>query len=416
MNHSDIQNKIFEGESDKILKYFNNNIIDLVITSPPYDNLRNYKDCNWTLVKFKLIANELYRVLKPGGVVVWIVGDACIKQSESGSSFKQCLYFKEIGFKLHDTMIYKKNTSSFPARRTSNRYTQIFEYMFVLSKNKSPKTAKLICDKKNKWAGHTNWGKKTHRNKNGDLIQTKNIKPVPDFSPRNNIWSYVVGNKFNTNDNIAHNHPAIFPEKLVEDHVLSWSNENDLILDIFNGSGTTMKVAHLLKRHVVGIERNETYNIEIALPRLKQYMSEITIIKFDDISSFINKNKFNELLNLCVFETDDIFKNNKIILTSILCTFHSILNLNTNIKKCFDVHDVVNNYTCYDYSSLTYKKEHFINKWIHILTNIYIAQNKLINYDKKIIKQKIKQKIKTKYVNYLELIIKFNNKKSIILL
>lgn len=273
----DISNKLFEGECEEILKNFKDNLIDLTLTSPPYDNLRSYKDCEWNLKKFKLIANELYRVTKKGGIVVWVVGDACIKGSETGSSFKQCLYFMELGFKLHDTMIYEKNTSSFPARRTSKRYTQIFEYMFILSKDTSPKTGNLICDKKNKWAGSTNWGKNTHRNKKGDLVQTKDIKPVPEFSPRTNIWRYVVGKNYNTKDKEAHKHPAIFPEKLVEDHIKSWSNEGDIIMDIFSGSGTTIKNAYLLKRNFVGIERNNDYNKDVAIPRLNKYISNLQI-------------------------------------------------------------------------------------------------------------------------------------------
>ena len=277
MDITEIENSLLQGESADVLKQFPENIIDCTITSPPYDNLRNYKDCEWNFEKFKEIATELYRVTKKGGVVVWVVGDAVIKGSESGSSFKQALYFIELGFRLHDTMIFEKNTSSFPARRKGNRYTQIFEYMFVFSKDGKPNTATLICDKANKWAGHTNWGKNTHRNKAGDLVEMKDIKPVPDFSPRNNIWTYQVNHKFNTNDKEAHQHPAIFPEKLVKDHILSWTKEGDIVLDPFAGSGTTLKVSDSLKRKFVGIERNGDYNKEIALPRLKKYIPTIEL-------------------------------------------------------------------------------------------------------------------------------------------
>ena len=162
------------------------------------------------------------------------------------------------GFKLHDTMIYEKNTSSFPARRTGKRYTQIFEYMFVFCKGKI-KTGNLICDKPNKWAGWTNWGKNTQRGKDGKLKKTKDIKPVPEFSPRNNIWRYNVGKGFNSSDKESHSHPAIFPEKLAEDHILSWSNEGDVVLDPFVGSGTTCKMAKKNKRHYIGIDISEEY-------------------------------------------------------------------------------------------------------------------------------------------------------------
>jgi site-specific DNA-methyltransferase (adenine-specific) len=233
--------------------------IDLTVTSPPYDDVRSYNGFSFTHEDFKTIAAQLYRVTKPGGVVVWVVGDATVKGSESGTSFRQALGFMDAGFKLHDTMIYEKNTSSFPAKRTGTRYTQIFEYMFVFSKGGPPKTAHLICDKPNKWAGHTNWGKNTQRGTDGELVETGDIKPVPDFSPRNNIWQYVVGKGFNSSDKESHTHPAIFPEKLAEDHILTWTNESDVVLDPFSGSGTTCKMAKKNKRHYIGIEVSEEY-------------------------------------------------------------------------------------------------------------------------------------------------------------
>ena len=237
------------------MKKLENESIDLTVTSPPYDDLRKY---NGFTLNIESIIEELYRVTKPGGVVVWVVGDKTENGGETGTSFRQALMFMDKGFKLHDTMIYEKNTSSFPARRNGARYTQIFEYMFVFSKGK-PKTANLICDKPNKWAGHTNWGKNTQRGQDNDLKVTTDIKPVPKFSPRNNIWKYIVGGGFATKDKFAHKHPAIFPEKLAEDHILSWSNEGDVVMDIFAGSGTTLKMAKINNRNYLGFEISEEY-------------------------------------------------------------------------------------------------------------------------------------------------------------
>ena len=251
-------NKIINEDSEKALKKLPPNSVDLTVTSPPYDDIRDYKGYNFSDATLNNIIRELFRVTKLGGVVVWVVGDATINGSESGTSFRQALKFIESGFKLHDTMIYEKNTSSFPAKRTGNRYTQIFEYMFVFCKDKI-KTSNLICDKPNKWAGHTNWGKNTNRLKNGELQETSDIKPVPDFSPRNNIWKYNVGKGFNSSDKESHEHPAIFPEQLAEDHILTWSNENDVVLDPFSGSGTTCKMAKKNKRNFIGIDISEEY-------------------------------------------------------------------------------------------------------------------------------------------------------------
>ena len=255
---SEYIDKIIHGDSVKILRELEPNCIDLTITSPPYDDIRDYNGYNFNFEVLQNIIKELYRITKSGGVVVWVVGDATINGSETGSSFRQALKFMEAGFKLHDTMIYEKNTSSFPARHTGNRYTQIFEYMFVFCKDKI-KTAHLICDKPNKWAGHTNWGKNTNRLKNGELQETSDIKPVPDFSPRNNIWKYNVGKGFNSKDKESHEHPAIFPEQLAEDHILSWSNEDDIVLDPFSGSGTTCKMAKKNKRKFIGVDISEEY-------------------------------------------------------------------------------------------------------------------------------------------------------------
>lgn len=228
--------------------------VDLTVTSCPYNNLRTYNHSStWNFDIFKEIAKLLYDITADGGIVVWVVGDATINGSETGTSFKQALYFMECGFKLHDTMLFEKNSSSFPAKRTGNRYTQIFEYMFVFSKGK-PKTAHLICDKENKWKNFTNWGKNTIYNKDGELIQTNDIKPVPEFSPRNNIWKYTVG--FNINEG---KHPAVFPYQLAEDHILTWSNEGDLVFDPFTGSGTTASAALCNNRRFIGCEIDKTY-------------------------------------------------------------------------------------------------------------------------------------------------------------
>ena len=149
---------IMLGDCLDTMRQMDDGCIDLTVTSPPYDNLRKY---NGYRFDFENVAKELYRITKDGGIVVWVVGDATIKGSETGTSFRQALYFIDCGFNLHDTMIYEKNSSAFPAARGSKRYTQIFEYMFVFSKGKIRDNITLLCDKPNKWAGHTNWGNNT---------------------------------------------------------------------------------------------------------------------------------------------------------------------------------------------------------------------------------------------------------------
>ena len=263
-------NHIYHGDCKEILSSFPEESVDTVVTSPPYDNIRKYNGYTFSQDDCKHIIQELFRVLKTGGVVVWIVGDKTTKGSETGTSFRQALMFMDTGFKLHDTMIYEKNTSSFPATKKSKRYTQIFEYMFVFCKNKIRGDIQLICDKPNKWAGHTNWGKNTARGKSGTLVETTSIKPVPEFSLRNNIWRYNVGKGFNSSDDESHLHPAIFPEKLAEDHILSWSVAGDVILDPFSGSGTTCKMALKNDRRYIGIDISQEY-VELSRKIIAKY-------------------------------------------------------------------------------------------------------------------------------------------------
>lgn len=260
-------NKVYLSNNIDGMKQMDDNVVDLTVTSPPYDNLRDYSDPNaWTFDVFKKVADEIYRVTKSGGTLVWVVGDAVVKNSETGSSFRQALYFMDLGFKLHDTMIYEKNGSAFPARRDGNRYSQIFEYMFVFSKDTKPKTANLICDKPNRWAGHTSFGQSSMRTKDGSLVG-RDMKPIPEYSPRNNIWKYNTGKKFTTKDDFAFQHPAMFPEKLAEDHILTWSEPGDLVMDPFMGAGTTAKMAFLNGRDYIGFEMSDEY-YEIIKQRL----------------------------------------------------------------------------------------------------------------------------------------------------
>ena len=227
--------------------------IDLTVTSPPYDNLRLYNGYSFD---FEAIALELLRVTKDGGVVVWIVGDATVNGSETGSSFRQALFFEEIGFNIHDTMIYQKHNFSNPS---SNRYHQIFEYMFVFSKGK-PKTFNPIKDRPNVEAGKIgSWGKNTSRQVDGTMVERPR-KVNSEFGMRYNIWRVKTEMK--------PLHPAQFPEELARDHVLSWSNPGDVVYDPFMGSGTTAKVAIDTGRNYLGSEISKEY-VNIANKRIK---------------------------------------------------------------------------------------------------------------------------------------------------
>lgn len=248
-------NKIICADSSIFLKQLPSNCIDLVITSPPYDELRTYTgQLSWNFNKFQTIADEILRIVCNGGVVVWIVGDSTKRGNKTLNSFRQALYFQSIGFNVYDVIVYEKAGSGPPHK---NRYFNSFEYMFVFSKGQ-PKTIHLLKDKPNKWAGHTTFGEVSRREQDGSITK-KGKKIINQYGIRTNIWKYNNGRGFSTKDKIAYKHPAIFPEKLVEDHILSWSNIGDIILDPFAGSGTTGKIAKQLSRKWILIEAIAEY-------------------------------------------------------------------------------------------------------------------------------------------------------------
>jgi site-specific DNA-methyltransferase (adenine-specific) len=267
-------NKIYNESNLETMSKMPDNFVDLTVTSPPYDDLRDYKGYSFP---FEDIAKELYRITKEGGVVVWVVGDATINGSETGTSFKQALYFKEIGFNLHDTMIYHR-ISPFP---DAIRYHQSFEYMFVFSKGKL-KTFNGLRENKSK---NSFTSKKTtsYRGKDGEVkkadkkAQTRLEKSLKDKTKlMSNVWYIPTGYGVSTTDKDAFKHPAIFPEDLVSKHIISWSNEYDLVYDCFMGSGTTAKMAHIYKRNWIGSEMSKEY-VDIANKRLYPYLSQTTI-------------------------------------------------------------------------------------------------------------------------------------------
>lgn len=239
------------------MKKLPDRFVDLTVTSPPYDNLRTYNGFAWDFVT---TAKELYRVTKDGGVVVWVVGDSTTKGSESGTSFRQALHFMDVGFNLHDTMIYRK-INYVPL--THNRYEQEFEYMFVFSKGRPNvfNPIKIPC----KTAGSSTNGR-TFYQTNHQNAPTKGHKnaEVAEEKTKGNVWdlSTNAGTK---------GHPAQFPEQLANDHILSWSNPGDLVFDPFVGSGTTAKMAIANGRNFLGFDLSEEY-CKLAKDRVNQYI------------------------------------------------------------------------------------------------------------------------------------------------
>lgn len=264
-------NYIYHCKAEQLLRWLPDASIDLIVTSPPYDNLRTYKGFTWD---FEYIARQSYRVLKQGGVMVWVVGDATIDGCETLSSFRQALYFVDhAGFKMHDTMIYHKN--GMVVNNHHPRYIESFEYMFVLSKN-TPKTFNGQLRKTLTEGALTGSGK---RQRNGELQTFNNVRtPTPAYSLDVNVWRIYSGGGHN--DQYSSAHPAAFPEKLAERHILTWSNPGDVVLDFFMGSGTTAKMARNNGRRYIGCDIAAEYvalsNERLAKPYNLQLFSEAT--------------------------------------------------------------------------------------------------------------------------------------------
>lgn len=246
-----MESSVYQGDCCQVMRDFLDESVDMTLTSPPYDMIRAY---NGYVFDYKKVADELYRVTKEGGIVVWVVGDQTISGSESCSSFRQALYFKEIGFNLHDTMIYQKD-NPVPVGG-NNRYYQHFEYMFVFSKGKPKTFNPIMVERRNKHNDkRTERVKGFNRSKDGNF--TKRLVKISDRVKLGNVWKYVVGGGNSVEYGVEH--PAAFPMQMAIDHILSWSNEGDIVLDPMAGSGTSLLAAKKLNRKYIGIEISETY-------------------------------------------------------------------------------------------------------------------------------------------------------------
>jgi site-specific DNA-methyltransferase (adenine-specific) len=257
-------NNIYHCDCVEFMQNMEENYVNLTVTSPPYDNLRNYKGYSFD---FENIAKGLYRVTKVGGIVVWVVGDKITNGDRTLTSFKQAIFFQSVGFNVHDVMIYKKKNTPF---MRSNAYTNCYEFMFVFSKGKVSTFNRLLD--------------KTVRqgfegmpfNKGADAVNKKVVKELKAEKTKVNIWEYAVGLGGTTSDREAFKHPAVFPEKLAEDHILTWTNPGDLVFDPMCGSGTTPKMAKKHNRLYIGCDISEEY-VDLARKRVDKYKPPLAL-------------------------------------------------------------------------------------------------------------------------------------------
>jgi site-specific DNA-methyltransferase (adenine-specific) len=259
-----MRNEIININCIDFMRQLPDESIDFVLTSPPYDTMRLYKrQVSWDFSVFKQVATQLSRIIRQGSSIVWVVGDETIDHNETGTSFRQALFFKDLGLNLYDTMIFEK-ANPMPGFRPS-MYRQSFEYMFVFCKGQmrvfnpimveTTTTAPTVYRKENKWSME-----------NGKTTSGQMKRPTPAFRYHNNIFRYGVGG-------VKVNHPATFPLQLAKDMIFSYSNEGDTVYDPFAGSGTTNIAAYELGRACIGTEIVEDYAVE-ASRRLAMSMNQ----------------------------------------------------------------------------------------------------------------------------------------------
>lgn len=250
------------GDCAKLLLEMDASSVDMVLTSPPYDDMRHYGGFS---LDFDAVINGIFHVLKKGGVCVWVAGDQMIRGSESGTCFRTALSFMEHGFKLHDTMIYRKRNPMPNIRNDMVRYHQSFEYMFCFTKGRPTKfnPIKIPCLRCGETRGYS------FRNHGKDDLEHREPSAISEERVADNVFTYSVGSFLTTQYAPAFKHPAVFPEKLARDQIASWTNAGDVVLDPMCGSGTTLFCAYALGRKAIGIDLSEDY-IELAMQRISE--------------------------------------------------------------------------------------------------------------------------------------------------
>ncbi len=254
------ENKIILSDCRDGMAALSNECIPFTLTSPPYDGLRTYDGlADWN---FMDVAKELYRITMQGGVVVWVVQEQIIDGSESGETSRQRLAFANIGFRLHHTMVMGKLGG---IQFSSNRYGRPLEYAFILSKG-PPRYFNPLRDRPNKEAGRVKVF--LNRNRDGSFAPVKRTQVHP-YGLRGSIWFYPTGKNNSAKEDYAFEHPALMPEQMAEDDILSWTKVGDLVFNPFAGAGTALKMALLNHRSYLGFEINPKY-VEIARRRLRE--------------------------------------------------------------------------------------------------------------------------------------------------
>ena len=253
-------NKIICEDNITYLKTLPDECIDFVITSPPYDALRDY---NGYKLDLHGLGVELLRVLKDGGICVMVIQDSTRDFAKSLTSFRTIVdWCDNIGFRLFECNIYNRQGTE--GAWWKKRFRVDHEYMPIFLKGKRPQ----YFDKENIKIPSKHGGKimtgANIRTKNGQTGSRK-VKINPTKCPGTVM---TFGNTCGGESKLKSKHPAVFPNMLAYDMIECFCPEDGTVLDPFNGSGTTTLAAKCLGRNYIGIDVSEEYN-KIARERLE---------------------------------------------------------------------------------------------------------------------------------------------------
>ena len=244
-------NSIICGDSAEVLKNFPDNSIDMVVTSPPYDGLRDYNGFSLDLHK---IGKEIYRVLKDGGIAVMVIQDATKDFAKSLTSFRTIVdWCDNVGFRLFETVIYHKNGTE--GAWWKQRFRVDHEYMPIFMKGKKPQYFnKEPLKIPSKHGGKVMSGSGNRRT-DGTLSETVR-RPINTMKCRGTVWDYLMAGDKNP---LKRKHPAVFPDKIPYDCIQCFCPEGGLVLDPFIGCGSTAVMAKVLGRNYIGIDISREY-------------------------------------------------------------------------------------------------------------------------------------------------------------
>lgn len=261
-------NEIYCIDCVEGMKKIPDNSVDIVVTSPPYDGIRDYNGFNFDLHE---TGRGLIRILKEGGIVAMVIQDQTKNFGKTLTSFKTIIdWCDNIGFKLFECVIYRKHGSE--GAWWTNRFRVDHEYMPIFLKGEKPQ----YFNKENLKVPSIHGGKVmtgSGSRRTDGKTNARVTRPINTMKCRGTIWNYLMaGDK----DPIKRQHPAPFPDQIPLDFIECFCPPGGVVLDPFMGSGSTAVAAKKLNRKYIGFDTSEEY-IKIAHARLRNTETQLKV-------------------------------------------------------------------------------------------------------------------------------------------